>query len=118
MLIDVRGHCPACGAEKLHVVKGVGLLHCLNPECTHQGAAQKILDDPEVHHILEVLPDVETEQSGRWTLKHPLVERIDGDLFNCSLHQMFSMRFALHFPPDPGRYRVIRQGQGWSLEEL
>lgn len=122
MLIDIVGFCPACGNKSLHVESGVGTVHCLQRGCLNPGAAHAILSDPEIEHILEVLPDVETEQSGRWTLKHPLRERVDGDLFSCSVHESLRTHFAFHYPPEPARYRVSSDsGDGrppWKFEKL
>lgn len=43
-ILDVEGHCPACGERKLHRMGG-GLLQCLNPLCAYPGAAQAMLAD-------------------------------------------------------------------------
>lgn len=43
-LVDVRGRCPACGAESLHVYPGAGMVHCLALGCPDKGAAHKLLN--------------------------------------------------------------------------
>ncbi|MBN7792399.1 DUF6085 family protein [Microbacterium esteraromaticum] len=48
------------------------------------------------HHIVQA--DGET-----FTLQHPLIERLTGDLFDCSIHA----RIAAGEPLEKGRYRVL-----------
>ncbi|QDH91786.1 hypothetical protein SEA_PHRAPPUCCINO_111 [Mycobacterium phage Phrappuccino] len=121
----VDGYCPACGANALYL--SMGIPTCMAKGCPASTIIGDILSDPEIHHILEVLPDAETEQSGRWTLQHPLRERVDGALFSCPLHRILQQQFAFHYPPAPGRYRIRHRDEvegeesnewPWLMEKL
>lgn len=79
MLIDVQGYCPACGEQKLHVVQGAGLVHCMHPDCPDPMAATTILMDAERDHIVKVTTD------GIWTCRHPLHERLGDKLMHCEV---------------------------------
>jgi hypothetical protein len=118
---DVSGYCPACGKRDLHLM-GTKVIYCMNRECPRPDAVYDLLNDPpELHHIMEVLPDEPTAQSGRWTLKHPLLERIDGELFDCELGRLLNSTYAFNYPPKPGRSRIKATGEEtkpWDMEKL
>jgi Family of unknown function (DUF6085) len=77
MLIDIQGYCPACGEAKLQVSSQQGgVVYCNEPNCPKPDAAHKILQDQEREHVLRLDDD-------GWTLKHPLRERLNSDLFDC-----------------------------------
>lgn len=82
MLVNVQGYCPACGQQKLHVHSEVGMIHCLNPKCPDSGAANKILQDPEVEHV------VTFKGEGSWVTRHPLKERVGNQLVECEVHDL------------------------------
>ena len=86
--IDVQGHCPACGQDDLHVLSDVGIVHCLNPMCPDDGAATKILADPEIHHVVQFHADL------TFNVKHPLRERIGDKLLTCLIHTEVQRMYA------------------------
>lgn len=81
MIIDIQGYCPACGNKSLHTYSHDGFVICMHPDCPDQDAAGKILSDPEIHHI------VRFDEDGYFNAKHPLRERIDGDLLDCTIYE-------------------------------
>jgi Family of unknown function (DUF6085) len=94
--IRVLGYCPACGQDKLFVPKNGGAVLCHHMECPEPTAAHDILADRETQHVVTF-----TEKG--WTLRHPLIERIEDRLMACSVHEMIS---ELKNRPEPGTYRV------------
>ncbi len=107
MSADVQGHCPACGASSLFLASG-GYVTCRVIDCPNPTAAADILADRETEHVV-------TFASG-FTIRHPLRERLNGELEDCTLHRQL---LALSGPPvRPGRYRARRVDGGWSWERL
>lgn len=94
MIIIEGVTCPACG-HRLGMVSNRIL--CSSTGCTRRDAAHRILADPERDHIVEF-----TE--GSFGIKHPLIERLDGELFTCSLHT--DLAGYAGPPVEPGMYRV------------
>jgi hypothetical protein len=84
------------------------VIHCLAPGCPDPDAAQKILSDPETRDVVEFTDE-------RFTVLHPLRERLSGNLFGCPVNQAV---LALDDPPDPGRYRAWLGGDGKLVLEL
>jgi hypothetical protein len=77
-LCDVVGFCPACGEPSLHILEGAGILHCTTADCPRPDTAHLVLAEREIHHI------VRFNQEG-WAAKHPLRERVGGELLDCSV---------------------------------
>jgi len=81
--------CPACGREDLYFEEGFGtekgnrILCGYSSDCPRPTAASEILSDPEIHHIVRFDPD-----SGTFNVKHPLRERIGGELLDCTIHEV------------------------------
>lgn len=98
MTTQVKAYCPWCGHRGLFV--GVeGHLTCPAVECRRPTAADELLDDQEIAHVV-TLGDTE------FTIRHPLHERLDDRLMECDLHRYLA---DLSGPPwAPGRYRVQR----------
>jgi hypothetical protein len=84
-----------CG-QTLHLMPSA-MISCLAEGCPDQGAAQKILSEPEHRDIVVFGED-------SFTVLHPLCERL-GDLFACEVHGACT---RLDGPPDgrTGRYRA------------
>lgn len=105
MMIKVRGFCPMGCGETLFVVNHRVSNHrveCCNEGCPRPAAAAEILNDPETEHIVEV-------DAVGFCLQHPLRERLDGDLFGCTLHDQLVAKAGPTGPTglvEPGRYRV------------
>lgn len=92
----VAGFCPACGQELL-VLTDTGHIICALSDCPNQGAVDDLLDDRETGHVVVF---GETE----FTIRHPLIERLDDALLDCDLHRIIA---GLDGPPvQPGRYRA------------
>lgn len=95
----VHGNCPACGRQSLFVAKD-GYITCGRVDCPRPDAATGILSDAETCHVV-VLDET------AFTIRHPLIERLDDALMQCSLHEYLA---GLDGPPAaPGRYRVTGQ---------
>ena len=74
------GHCPACGQQQVVVDHDYGTIACKAPGCPEPDALEKILADPRIHtHVVKV------GRYGGWTIRHPLIERLDDRLFDCDL---------------------------------
>lgn len=104
----VNGRCPGCGLETLRLGPD-GAVRCASSRCYRPDAAALILADGEPHHIVDL---------GRrsFTIRHPLIERIDDDLFTCTLHDHLS---KLRTPPaEPGRYRARLVADDWTWEAI
>ena len=94
----VRGTCPACGRPDL-AVTGAGYLVCCDQDCPRNTAAAELLMDPVVEHVIQL------DRDG-FTMRHPLIERLDDALLTCSIHAEIADRVS---PPMPtGRYLVTR----------
>ena len=94
---DVNGRCPACGAQSLFLADG-GYITCRRVDCPNPDAASDILEAASPHHIVKI-------EASSFSVQHPLVERLGGELFDCGLHQWLS---SLGGPPHvPGTYQVI-----------
>lgn len=92
----VQGYCPACGGESLFLGSG-GYVTCSRLDCRNPSAASDILDDRETEHVV-------TLWANDFSIRHPLRERLNGDLNDCKLHQQLK---TLAGPPRvPGQYRV------------
>lgn len=104
----VRGFCPMGCGETLyldddHVMCGYQL-------CPRPGAAGEILAEPLADHVV-IFDEV------GFTIRHPLRERLDGQLEDCELHGWCLSRGSP--PVAPGKYRVPTDGEGvptgWHL---
>lgn len=105
----VKGYCPACGGETLFLGSG-GYVTCSRLDCARPEAVSTLLDDQETEHVV-------TFAEKGFTIRHPLIERLDGVLEDCPLHRSI---LALAGPPvQPGRYRARPTDDGWwSWEAL
>jgi Family of unknown function (DUF6085) len=106
--IMTTAHCPACtdpvGVNRL------GKLVCRNAGCSRPTAAEEILSETELGHIIDI-GDIS------WSMKHPLVERIRDELLKCDFIQY--MKNTGGPPQPPGRYRVTETAGGsWNWERL
>lgn len=104
----IRGQCPMGCGETLFIGSG-GYITCSYLECPNASAVSFILDERETEHIV-VLGD-ET-----FTVRHPLRERIDGQLERCQLHTYLH---SLDGPPrKPGTYRATEGvGGEWKFSD-
>lgn len=120
MSADVAGHCPMGCGRTLFVAKG-GHITCSWHDCPHPGAVDDLLADPETEHVV-------TFDDKGFAIQHPLRERLDGELFDCRLHQ--DLRDLAGPPVRPGRYRARRHEPdgysesyrgdaiGWDFDEI
>lgn len=103
----VAGYCPmGCGASL--AVRVDGQVYCWEEDCPRPSAIHEILCVPETEHLVLLAPL-------DFTVQHPLRERLDGELFHCSMHAHIK---AMDGPPHPpGTYRVTgTAGQyDWEL---
>jgi hypothetical protein len=96
--VRVLGYCPSCGQDKLTVAASGGAIVCHHFGCAEPTAVHDILRDREVQHIVTFTED-------GWTLRHPLIERIDDRLVNCDVHEMLA-ELTQTDRLEPGRWRV------------
>jgi hypothetical protein len=68
-----------------------------------------LLADPHRNdHILQI------DETG-WTLQHPLIERVTGNLFDCHLGQEQDQLRYLWGTQEPGRYVAwLTEGEIWT----
>ena len=90
----VAGYCPMGCGETLFLGSG-GYVTCSLDVCPRPDAATDILRDAEVHHVVAV------DDTG-FAVQHPIRERLNGDLFRCSL----LLNVARGPRRATGRYRV------------
>jgi hypothetical protein len=100
---SVAGVCPACGHRAL-ILHPSGVIGCNAPDCPRPTALAELLDGERgPTHLVDL-----AESS--YAMAHPMIERLDGVLFDCPLHRQLA---ALDGPPaPPGRYEVERDGEG------
>lgn len=92
----VAGYCPMGCGQTLFLGSG-GFVTCSWVKCPRPDAAADILLERESEHIV-VLGE------STFDIQHPIRERLDGELFDCGLHDHLR---SLDGPPfHPGRYRV------------
>ena len=94
-------YCPACGKAML-VLRGRKLV-CEHQGCPRPDAAAKVLSDPEIHHIVKF-----DGYGNYFAAKHPLRERIDGELLDCAIHDEVT-RWRDDGNPTDGTWRVKRR---------
>lgn len=95
--VPVAGYCPSCGRNGL-IVGEDGSICCSRPDnCRNPAAAGELLADRETEHLV-------TLTGKDFTIRHPLIERLDGALEDCALHEQL---VRMGGPPRvPGKYRV------------
>lgn len=105
----VQGYCPMGCGRTLFLGVG-GYVTCSYIQCPKPDAVVDILADRESEHIVIL-------SGGTFSIKHPLRERVDGDLFDCLLDRYLRQ---LDGPPlKPGTYRARRNASGsWRWEEV
>ena len=102
----IAGYCPMGCGQTLFLGSG-GRITCSNHGCSRSDAVDELLAERETEHIVLL-------EEGTFSIQHPLRERLDGALFECSLHEWLSSQDG---PPEaPGQYRV-REPYGDSLWE-
>jgi hypothetical protein len=108
MMMDVEGLCPMGCGKTLHVNTGNGVVHCIERRCPDPDAVTKLLgNEQSVHHVVNMRSD------GGFTMKHPLRERLEDELFECELHELL----ASAPPPLSGKYLVrgtMESGYDWE----
>lgn len=95
----IEVHCPACGHQSL--VIAAGRIACAYEACPEPDAAHRILSEPEILHVFRIHGDQ------TFTVRHPLIERLDNRLMECRLANV--LQHVLHYSPtqpEPGDYRV------------
>lgn len=121
----IQGYCPSCGQEELgHLEKShpdnpariIGSVFCANPDCLQPDAAHRILQDPEIHHIVRFNPD------DTFNVQHPLRERIDSTLLDCLVHTEVQ-RSSAEGAPTEGTWRLKKASEhnldrNWVWERL
>lgn len=109
---SVPGYCPM-GCGQTLIAAADGYITCTHLQCPCPEAVSTLLEDSETEHVVEF-------KAAEFTVRHPLRERLDDDLFDCDLHAHIA---ALPGPPvQPGRYRATPRptdlGYTWQWIEL
>ncbi len=98
----IQGYCPMGCGETLFRAPG-GHVTCGYIPCPRPTAADEILGDRETEHVV-------TLNEYDFNLQHPLRERLDHALLDCTLHAELASSDG---PPAAlGRYRVTTDGTG------
>jgi hypothetical protein len=112
----IQGYCPACGKQRLGYMMALGYspgrLICEAPGCPEPDAVQRLLGDQEVHHLLTVKP------GGTWTIRHPLIERIDERLMSCDLATWVTETLDLDSFVGLHRVKPSPDWHGWFLDAV
>ena len=99
----VRGDCPmGCGQTLL--INSAGFIRCAAETCPRPTAVSELLTDVESEHIVML------QAGGNWTLRHPLLERIETDLFSCHIADHVLADVVNDNAPEPGVYRIVYVG--------
>lgn len=112
----VQGYCPM-GCGQTLFLGSSGYVTCATLECPRPDAASLLLEEQETDHVA-IFADDDT-----FSLLHPLRERLEGELFDCRLHNHLSS--LSEAPVAPGKYHVSYLGAGnglwgesWEFEEI
>lgn len=101
----VQGYCPMGHGQAL-TLDGDGRIKCSDSGCERPYAASEILADRETDHL------VWFDAEGWWSARHPLRERLGGQMETCPLAVYLS---SLSGDPMPaGTYRAILVGGSWT----
>lgn len=101
----VVGYCPMGCGQTLFLGEG-GHVTCSHLDCSNPEAVDIILNESLVHHEV-------TLGDATWNVIHPLRERIDDQVLDCSLGEYLE---SLSGPPrQPGRYLVWLTDAGWEF---
>jgi hypothetical protein len=74
---------------------------CLQKGCSAPDTATKLLADSETEHV------VRFDESGFFTVRHPLRERVGGSLFDCGVHSLVSDMCEGFGGPGEGLHRLV-----------
>lgn len=104
MSVRIAGFCPMGCGESLFV-GAEGHVTCGHLSCPNPTAVDDILNDSEIHHIIELLPKT-------FNVRHPLRERLNNELLECNIGDWLVEEGG---PPYAvGRYQVIWDGTGYG----
>lgn len=105
---SVQGYCPACGSGSLFLGTR-GYVTCSVNDCPRPTAVSDLLDDRETEHVVNI------GETG-FTVRHPLLERLDDALLTCTVHERLSRYDGP--PVEPGRYRVGEVEGRWVWSRI
>lgn len=94
----VQGYCPM-GCGQTLILSGSGTIVCNGAHCPRPGAVDELLSDRETEHVVQL------GEHG-YNLVHPLRERLDGQLLECTVGTWIGAQAPADLPP-PGRYRAV-----------
>ena len=108
VVVSVEGTCIACGTTGSLTTtpgsSGMDVLVCVSDICPQPDAVQRLIyEDVEVGHRV-------TFYENSFTVRHPLIERLDGGLESCGFMDAVAARSGP--PARPGTYRVIEEAPG------
>jgi hypothetical protein len=111
--IKLRGYCPMGCGETLYLETGLNAdfntIGCRGPFCPRPTAAAEILADPQTEHIITI----DSVIQGRYSMIHPLRERLEGGLLSCRLTRWLA-RNRGHWPAR-GTYQATTDHETWTF---
>jgi len=106
MSSTVAGTCPACGHRAL-ILHPSGAIGCNAPDCPRPSAVAELLDaERGPIHLVDLRKDC-------YVIEHPLIERLDGVLFDCPLHRVLEEMDSPPSPPSRYEVRLHDEGVWW-----
>ena len=107
-VVSIEGTCIACGSSGSLTTApsymGRYVLVCASDTCPQPDAVQRLIyEDVEVGHRV-------TFYENSFTVRHPLIERLDGGLESCGVMDAVAARSGP--PARPGTYRVSEEAHG------
>lgn len=102
--VKVWGFCPYGCGQTLIVRSDTGIIKCQKDDCPNAASVTALLIRAIPEHIVNF-------KDGGFSLKHPLKERVDDNLFECSIH----LNIAAN--ADPGLRGNYRTTDGVNFRE-
>jgi hypothetical protein len=87
----------------------LGDLTCSSLECPKPDAAFQLLCNEEATQHIVVFT------KGDFSIKHPLRERLEDELFDCPLHRYLHSLPAAPGKAAPGKYEAVHDGAHWGF---
>src|SRR4029077_17306321 len=108
VMTRINGFCPMGCGETLSIGK-LGSIECVDPRCPRPDAVAVILGNSETEHVVEL-------QLDGVSVQHPPRERLDGDLFGCTLLAEIQSGGVPLLPL--GRYRIVPHDDGYLWDRV
>lgn len=97
-----------CGETMIYTNASIA---CSVEDCSNPNAVQAVLAEEQHEHRV-------TFRSGWWIAQHPLRERVDGSLVDCSLNGWLHASSVDGDLPHEGEFRAIMTNDEWSCVDI